>query len=142
VECADGTINRVSAEPALTTANGQGGAGGSSSPNIACLEDDDCDAESACVAVALFRAGTTSLGTECVPASCRSAADCDSGECGVSINSVDGRVDLSCRSPDDECRTTSQCRNLWRDCDHDGLECLSSVPASGPPRPFRCSSVT
>lgn len=125
VECIDGSINRVTAEPAVLTADAQGGAGGTTFDEIQCLEDEDCSPEEACVAVARWGGGSVARGTECVPAACRSAADCESGECGLWLNGVDGSASLACRSEGDQCRSNDDCHKIWRTCEDDYRDCLS-----------------
>jgi hypothetical protein len=48
---------------------------------------------------------------QCVPAECRTGADCASGECGLAAYpaSQTQALRLVCRTPDDECRVDADC---------------------------------
>jgi hypothetical protein len=51
---------------------------------------------------------------ECIRASCLTDDDCPSGECGLAAMDYDGELhlELACRTPDDECRSNEDCRQL------------------------------
>jgi hypothetical protein len=101
-----------------------------------CGEDTDCDASEACVCPAGFTfdagGGYHSFGSfgECLPAECRTGADCPSGECGVSwtcCGQGGDAVGLYCRSDADECSATADCDG-GRVCQWDGsrFSCFGS----------------
>lgn len=80
-----------------------------------CQTDDDCGAGEAC----LCSAGVDLGGGEftqldelprCVPAECRSAADCDGQPCGIVLSLGCKRpVALRCRAPTDACLSNADC---------------------------------
>lgn len=87
-----------------------------------CEQDTDCGPGAAC----LYGDG----GGSCIPADCRSADDCDSGQCGLSVGylgCVSFEKALVCRSKDDTCRTDTDCEEG---------QCVAD-----PGGHFRCKSV-
>ena len=95
VECADGSINRMAAAPAIIN-----------NSNL-CTTDADCGEDQAC----LVEIGSEDwMDAQCVPASCNTGVDCASGECGVGVH-FDGCSlwgALACRTADDDCRIDEQ----------------------------------
>ncbi len=72
-----------------------------------CVEDGDCAVDEAC-----FCAATTIVRTlrpRCVPATCRSAADCGGRHCGVVLNACGAVEGLACRTDDDACEGADDC---------------------------------
>jgi hypothetical protein len=81
-----------------------------------CETDEDCGAGMACVCSAGVLVdpdgGSQSLWglPQCVPAECKSAADCSGSPCGIVIDSACREpVQLRCRSPLDQCSTDFNC---------------------------------
>ena len=76
----------------------------------ACASDADCGADEACLRPEHGLEAGLAL-PQCVPASCRTAADCGSGECGVAVvpASTTRQLRLTCRAPTDECRADGDC---------------------------------
>ena len=140
VKCADGAINRVASvafEPVNTgeACHGDEGTGGCLTdadcaagphgrciiPDVfgafcgceyACATDEDCGAGTVCLPPKLSQRATH---PRCVVAGCVGAADCASGECGLSDN-FDGcgtTSELVCRdSTRDACRSDGDCKSV------------------------------
>ncbi len=92
-----------------------------------CTTDDDCGDGSACVPKNI---GPRVYATVCVPADCRTDADCDSGECGLSsYNDGCGTTTrLQCRDDRvDECRADTDCADQCASSDdHARFECRTT----------------
>lgn len=75
----------------------------------ACSTDADCAEGEACVPPEVLE--DPDAVPTCVPAGCRTGADCDRGECGLSEhqNGCATLVGLSCRSRDDTCHGDEEC---------------------------------
>ncbi len=82
-----------------------------------CTSDAECGAEEACLcalspipsapyATSVLHAATAN---QCVPARCRTGADCESGECGASFSPCGGIIGFYCRTKSDECRGQDDC---------------------------------
>jgi hypothetical protein len=86
-----------------------------------CSKDDDCGPGFACLCG--FFQGLGLVDRQCVPAECRSAADCDGGRCLLSLGSrpddccAYGRLGLVCS------RSASTCRH-GGDCPGNGIACI------------------
>lgn len=116
-----GWVNRTDALACSTDARTLIGACATSGDDADCATDADCDAGEACVCPAGFSfdagGGYHSFGSfgsfgECLPAECRTGADCPSGECGLSwtcCGQGGDAVGLYCRSDADECHATADC---------------------------------
>jgi len=82
----------------------------------ACAADDDCGSGFACICGHF-------LDNQCVPAECRTSADCDGGKCLLSLNSAAteccgyGRPSLVCS------RSASTCQH-GGDCPGNGIACI------------------
>jgi hypothetical protein len=76
----------------------------------ACTSDADCADDEACLRPEHGLDGGLPM-PQCVPAGCRTNADCPSGECGVSVvpDSVARQLELACRTPEDLCRVDADC---------------------------------
>jgi hypothetical protein len=76
-----------------------------------CIDDDDCGVGNACLcAVEVYADTTHTLGINtCVPAECRTGADCTSGTCGVALDACGEVVGLQCRAANDACRDDADC---------------------------------
>lgn len=72
-----------------------------------CAGDADCGPDEACLC-----AETQDWITLCLPASCRTDADCDGFECGVSRDCC-GIRRLMCRTGDDACHGDAQCEEYY-----------------------------
>lgn len=140
VRCADGAINRVEArawDPTITAprcegkelerscevdadctdkAHGAcisitylGGFGDACGCVYSCEKDADCGAGELCIGHGV-KPGIVQW-SECVPASCEVAADCPSGECGLSAwdDGCGYMIELTCRTDLDECRDDAEC---------------------------------
>lgn len=95
VECPDGAILRVDSH--VWTESG------------ACARDADCGAGEVCIGTDI---GAVVGGvTQCIEADCETGADCDTGECGLSVHDdgCDTTIRLVCRTDDDECRSDVDC---------------------------------
>lgn len=80
-----------------------------------CADDGDCEANEICLC-----AGVRSTETaRCIPALCRSNADCPSGECSLSLyeDGCGPRPLLACRSSADTCRVESDCAQADSNCE-------------------------
>lgn len=79
----------------------------------ACTSDADCAPDEACLRPEHGLEAGLPL-PQCVPADCRTGADCESGECGVSRlpSSATEQLRLSCRAPSDLCRVDSDCEEI------------------------------
>lgn len=106
----------------------------------ACSADRDCDTGQICLPPGVWEAGPA-WGT-CVPASCRTNADCPSEECSFTAwnDGCSDIVQLACRTPDDVCRTDQDCPDGTPDrsiCAFDGTGTLACVgPNCDIGRPF------
>ncbi|MEE2787213.1 MAG: ferritin-like domain-containing protein [Myxococcota bacterium] len=70
-----------------------------------CETDDDCGRGQVCLC-----ANVRGASAQCVPAGCRTNADCDSGECAIQfINGCPGELVVQCRTDRDTCRTDADC---------------------------------
>lgn len=70
-----------------------------------CISDDECASTEACFCGA-------AIGV-CVPAQCRSDADCPTGfPCSGYVRPGFAVSDLACQTPNDECLTDPQCQSL------------------------------
>ena len=78
-----------------------------------CASDADCADDEACLcgrdSATFDTPGALRTGpiSRCVPAECRTGADCASGECGVF--EFHGQVEFACRRPNDGCRSREDC---------------------------------
>ncbi len=82
--------------------------------HYACESDNDCEANQACLctgALSLKSGHADDRLPRCVPASCRTDADCGSGECGAAIyfNGCSENATLACRGEGDSCRSHDSC---------------------------------
>lgn len=83
-----------------------------------CTHDDDCGADSACACAVRWSEGHPNEGgpiyseNACVPANCRSDADCGGATCGVSIDGCRLTEGFYCHTPEDECTSHTQCAAL------------------------------
>lgn len=82
-----------------------------------CLSDDDCETGTACVPRAAVQGDDWSrflhFQNLCLPAGCRSDADCGGGECRASPDSCQlGVTELACSTPADECTRDEDCTAL------------------------------
>lgn len=66
-----------------------------------CTSDDECQPTELCLC--------TPHGGECVPTTCRTAADCAGGEACTSTQIGCGRPRFSCTTQDDECKNDREC---------------------------------
>lgn len=74
-----------------------------------CSSDADCSADAACLCASGIGDEEVINTTECMPANCRTDADCDGFECGLSPDFCFGAEGLFCRSAADECVAQSDC---------------------------------
>ncbi len=72
-----------------------------------CASNDDCGLDEVCVPPEPHD-GRPEWPT-CVSAGCQTGADCASGECALIWSPLDVDIALSCRSPDDTCRSNADC---------------------------------
>src|SRR5436190_4582897 len=94
-----------------------------------CSSDADCGADQACMCalqgIPFDRGGgeyVPSTIDQCLTASCRTGADCASGECGASrghCGQGGAVVGFYCRTPADECRTNQDCPESYEMCAYD-----------------------
>jgi hypothetical protein len=143
VRCEDGALNRVEARACDPTPPGEqcpeGNGGGGQ-----CSADADCDAKADGRCVTMFFGGKqggdcgcvygcetdadcgpeqvclcgAAPGARCVVSTCATNDDCGPGECGLGA-SDDGcgiNYNLTCRTPDDTCRTNEDCADDWQAC--------------------------
>ena len=94
----------------------------------ACASDADCASDEACLRPEHGLDAGLPM-PQCVPAGCRTGADCASGECGVTVipASLTEELQLACRTPSDLCRVEADCESgdiCSRAGDH--WECLCS----------------
>lgn len=109
---------------------GFGQAGSYCGCQYSCVSDTDCGATEAC---ACKGAGPGKLGHSiCIQATCRTDADCDSKQCGLSIynNGCSSIASLACRTKADTCKTDG-------DCSSHGGHC--AVPHRGPNAKWECA---
>ena len=95
VQCADGAVLRVDGH--LWPEGGL------------CRSDGDCDTGEVCIGDNLGGMGGATA--YCIPASCETGADCDSGECGLSVydDGCGTQATVTCRTPGDSCRGDADC---------------------------------
>ncbi len=86
---------------------------------VSCETDDDCGEGKACVCAGV--AGRSS----CVPADCRSNADCGDGLCRYAVHpgSCDGMPKLACTAADDACVLDGDCPS--------GIDTAACYPLDG-----------
>lgn len=83
-----------------------------------CTHDDDCGQGSACACAVTWSEGHPNEGgpiyseNACVPANCRSDADCGGTTCGVSIDGCRLTDGFYCHTPEDECTGHAECAAL------------------------------
>ena len=95
VTCGDGAVLRVAPHSWAETG--------------LCAADADCDPGEVCVGDEV--AGLGGADSYCIPADCETGADCDSGECGLSVydDGCDVQATLVCRTDADDCRSGADC---------------------------------
>ncbi|MEM9694956.1 MAG: hypothetical protein AAGA56_20610, partial [Myxococcota bacterium] len=130
-DCKDGPYGRCVVEVAQV--------GAFCGCRYSCANDSDCDPGEVCVcsdAAELPHQTST-----CVPASCRSADDCKSGACEVSVfnNGCWNEMTVACRSERDECASDADCS--------DGTRCVYTknrawVRATGGEGHWRCAGIS
>ncbi|MFZ5479772.1 MAG: hypothetical protein ACOZNI_23610 [Myxococcota bacterium] len=77
-----------------------------------CETDADCEPDEACVCAASAGDVSTRVWNTCLPADCRTGADCESGTCGVSLDLCGwAAAALACRSDADECAAVGDCED-------------------------------
>lgn len=79
---------------------------------VGCETDADCATGEACLCAASVETGTpaTSIISRCIPAKCRTDADCGERQCGLSTPCREfPRYSLHCRTADDECGSDDDC---------------------------------
>lgn len=77
-----------------------------------CARDDDCGDGFACVCEGRAVVGPSEHGlfkSRCVPADCRTDADCPEGRCAISVGRCTVPRRLACRGEDDACSTHRDC---------------------------------
>jgi hypothetical protein len=70
-----------------------------------CVTDDDCDAGEACIC----RSPDLDDWSRCVPATCRTDADCDGRPCAVDFDVCNRPAGLHCESALDDCAARADC---------------------------------
>jgi hypothetical protein len=87
-----------------------GGGWDSCSCVYGCSTDDDCGAGWACLCrgSAPERAPVSRF-SRCVPATCRTDADCDGYPCAVDVDGCQRSQGLRCHGPGDECQSHADC---------------------------------
>jgi hypothetical protein len=102
--------------------------GSTCGPNLFCLQEAECEEDSQCgtgetCACAGSFAYTGVVGfNQCVPAECRSDADCGGYSCGVSnVDACGSLGGLFCHSETDECSLHSDCGDRDQLCGYDAL---------------------
>lgn len=96
----------------------------------ACEADSDCGTGQVCVPPAV---GSFSDYGRCTTADCTTNDDCDSGECSYT-EWTDGCSDhrrLSCRTPDDACRTDQECADLGDGSDRCAFDSAGTIECTG-----------
>ncbi len=108
------------AQPHGKCTTGSGQIGRYCGCTYSCESDADCpatggegDAKVPQVCVCKNALGAGAESAVCAPASCRADSECETGACGVSIhhNGCFRRVELACRTSEDTCETTRDCKN-------------------------------
>jgi hypothetical protein len=85
-----------------------------------CLSDFDCPGGQACLCASAAEGDTEGSliaavtgNSRCVPATCKSSADCGGFECGLSQDGASGRCKVNqqfhCRTAEDECQSDADC---------------------------------
>ncbi len=94
-----------------------------------CKSDSDCGADQVCMCPGVDYDGP-SVAT-CVPATCKTNGDCESGECGATVfhDGCGTSMELACRGPGDECRSDKSC---GEDC-APGFKCREATCKAGRP---------
>jgi hypothetical protein len=140
-ECADGSRHRYAAIACTDLADGNGcvdsACGGCPEGQLCqgtyygdclcitpCATDAECADGEACVCQ---QAGTWA--TRCMPAGCRTDADCGEFECGVGVDACDHANGLWCRTAADACHGDAQCDGNY--CSHvdasSSWECIEAA---------------
>jgi len=81
-----------------------------------CASDADCAADEACVCEMAY---PNNFATRCVPADCRTDADCGGLECGISRSECRFVDRLTCRTAADECHGDANCPGNSYFCSYD-----------------------
>jgi len=83
-----------------------------------CVSDDDCESDQLCLCPlrglgdAVYGSIRSSL-QRCVPASCRTDADCGGYRCGVDYDDCGVIHEIRCRGPEDECEGYKDCPQFY-----------------------------
>lgn len=82
---------------------------------VGCQSDADCAEEEVCVC-----ATEVQRASRCVPAFCKGAEDCESGECGaVGSDCQSDILGFACRTAQDECQSDEECGGITNRCTYD-----------------------
>lgn len=85
---------------------------------VGCVDDGGCGDGEACVCASRAQgaagfSGTLQLLSVCVPAGCRSDADCGDQECGAIVGGCGSAIEgFACRTARDACRGAGDCNDL------------------------------
>src|SRR5690606_32997658 len=113
-------LSRADREPGPTCAGMEDapcvatGSGSGTPCTHACLADEDCGANQAClcymgVVGTQLGIGPEGTANKCIPAECTGPQDCDGWTCGYSHQTCRRNESFHCRGPNNECQNSEDC---------------------------------